>query len=46
MDVLLGLRADAKNRKDFATSDLIRDKLAALGISVKDTKEGVVWEKG
>lgn len=46
MDVLLGLRADAKNRKDFATSDLIRDKLAALGITVKDTKEGVVWEKG
>ena len=45
MDVLLGLRADAKNRKDFATSDLIRDKLAALGIVVKDTKEGVVWEK-
>lgn len=45
MDVLLGLRADAKNRKDFATSDLIRDKLAALGITVKDTKEGVVWER-
>lgn len=46
MDVLLTLRADAKHRKDFATSDLIRDKLAALGISVKDTKEGVVWERG
>ena len=27
-------------------SDLIRDKLAALGITVKDTKEGSVWEKG
>jgi cysteinyl-tRNA synthetase len=46
MDVLLTLRADAKHRKDFATSDLIRDKLAALGIAVKDTKEGVVWERG
>jgi cysteinyl-tRNA synthetase len=46
MDVLLGLRADAKNRTDFATSDMIRDKLAALGITVKDTKEGVTWERG
>jgi cysteinyl-tRNA synthetase len=46
MDVLLGMRADAKNRKDFAASDLIRDKLAALGITVKDTKEGVTWERG
>lgn len=45
MNVLLGLRADAKNRKDFTTSDLIRDKLAALGIVVKDTKDGVTWEK-
>jgi cysteinyl-tRNA synthetase len=46
MDVLLGMRADAKNRRDFAASDLIRDKLAALGITVKDTKEGVTWERG
>lgn len=46
MNVLLGLRADAKNRKDFATSDQIRDKLAALGITVRDTKDGVTWERG
>lgn len=45
MDVLLGMRADAKARKDFNASDLIRDKLATLGITVKDTKEGPVWEK-
>lgn len=45
MDVLLGLRADARNRKDYATSDLIRDKLAAMGITVKDSKEGMTWER-
>ena len=45
MQVLLGLRADAKNRKDFATSDLIRDRLAALGITIKDSKTGSTWER-
>ncbi len=45
MQVLLGLRADAKNRKDFATSDLIRDRLAALGITIKDSKTGSSWER-
>jgi cysteinyl-tRNA synthetase len=45
MNVLLTLRADAKNRKDFAASDLIRDKLAELGVTVKDTKDGPVWER-
>lgn len=45
MNVLLTMRADAKNRKDFAASDLIRDKLAELGVTVKDTKDGPVWER-
>jgi cysteinyl-tRNA synthetase len=45
MTVLLGLRADAKAKKDYATGDLIRDRLAAMGITVKDTKEGVTWER-
>jgi cysteinyl-tRNA synthetase len=39
------MRADAKNRKDFAASDLIRDKLTELGVTVKDTKDGPVWER-
>lgn len=38
------LRAEAKGRKDFATSDRIRDDLKALGIQLKDTKNGVEWE--
>jgi cysteinyl-tRNA synthetase len=43
VDLLMEIRANAKKNKDWATSDLIRDKLAALGFSVKDTKNGVEW---
>ena len=43
MNVLLAMRADAKANKDFATSDRIRDTLAAIGISIKDTKDGTTW---
>lgn len=43
VDLLLQVRAEAKSRKDWATSDLIRDRLAALGFNVKDTKTGVEW---
>lgn len=39
------MRAEAKARKDFATSDGIRDRLASLGIVIKDTKEGTTWER-
>jgi cysteinyl-tRNA synthetase len=40
---LLQIRSEAKAKKDWATSDLIRDKLAALGFAVKDTKNGAEW---
>jgi cysteinyl-tRNA synthetase len=43
MQLILDLRKNAKTNKDFATSDKIRDELAKLGISVKDTKDGAVW---
>ena len=43
IDLLLDIRAKAKAAKDWATSDLIRDQLAALGFEVKDTKEGATW---
>ena len=43
VDLLLDIRANAKKNKDWATSDLIRDRLAAIGFSVKDTKDGVEW---
>ena len=43
MDMLLEQRAAAKAAKDWTTSDHIRDALKALGIQVKDTKDGVEW---
>ncbi|MDE7381177.1 MAG: cysteine--tRNA ligase, partial [Muribaculaceae bacterium] len=43
IDLLLEVRANAKSAKDWTTSDLIRDRLAALGFNVKDTKNGVEW---
>jgi cysteinyl-tRNA synthetase len=43
VDLLLQIRGEAKAKKDWATSDLIRDKLAALGFAVKDTKNGAEW---
>ncbi|MCC8187623.1 MAG: cysteine--tRNA ligase [Bacteroides sp.] len=44
VDMLLQQRMEAKARKDWATSDKIRDELAALGFEVKDTKEGFEWK--
>ena len=40
MNVLMEIRRDAKKRKDFATSDEIRNKLAESGIVLKDEKDG------
>ncbi|WP_297126981.1 cysteine--tRNA ligase [uncultured Porphyromonas sp.] len=43
MDLLLDLRQQAKDRKDWTVSDEIRDRLTALGFVVKDTKDGAEW---
>ena len=40
MDLLIEIRKEAKTKKDFATSDRIRNQLAALGILLKDEKGG------
>ncbi|MBP5516581.1 MAG: cysteine--tRNA ligase [Bacteroidales bacterium] len=44
MQMILDVRATAKANKDWTTSDKIRDNLAALGIAVKDGKDGATWE--
>ena len=44
VDMLLEQRMKAKANKDWATSDMIRDQLAALGFEVKDTKDGFSWK--
>ena len=37
------IRSNAKASKDWATSDLIRNKMTELGFDIKDTKNGVEW---
>jgi cysteinyl-tRNA synthetase len=44
IELLLEMRRDAKARKDWATSDLIRDRLSEIGFELKDTKEGTEWK--
>ena len=43
MEILIQLRKEARENKDFATSDKIRDQLAALGIQLKDGKDGTTF---
>jgi cysteinyl-tRNA synthetase len=43
MEIILDLRKEAKAKKDFATSDKLRDELAKNKITIKDTKDGVNW---
>lgn len=43
VDLLLEIRKNAKENKDWATSDKIRNELTALGFNVKDTKDGYEW---
>ena len=41
---LIDDRTAARARKDFKESDRIRDQLAAMGVVIKDSKEGTTWE--
>ncbi|MCU4156413.1 cysteine--tRNA ligase [Carboxylicivirga sp. A043] len=43
INLLLNLRVDAKTNKDWATADKIRNELQALGVEIKDTKDGFEW---
>ena len=43
VDMLLEQRMKAKANKDWATSDLIRNELTAIGFEIKDTKDGFEW---
>lgn len=45
MDLVIAMRNEAKQNKDFATSDRIRQELSALGIQLKDSKDGTLWNK-
>ncbi len=43
VEALLELRTRARTAKDYATSDVVRDRLVAAGVEVKDTPDGVTW---
>ena len=44
--MLLGARHEARKEKDWGEADRIRDELAAMGITIIDTKDGVRWTRG
>jgi cysteinyl-tRNA synthetase len=44
MDLMIALRQEARQRKDFALSDRIRDGLAAIGVTLQDGREGTRWK--
>ncbi len=43
VEALLGLRSRAREAKDWATSDLIRERLAGAGVEVRDGADGSSW---
>ena len=45
IEALIAKRTEAKKNKDFDTADAIRDELAEMGITIKDTRQGVQWFK-
>lgn len=43
LDMVMSIRTEAKQKKDWATSDKIRDELKNAGVIIKDTKDGYEW---
>ena len=43
IEELIAKRTEAKKNKNFAEADAIRDKLTEMGITIKDTRQGVQW---
>lgn len=45
MDLVVAWRNEAKANKDYVTSDRIREGLSSIGVQLKDSKEGTLWNK-
>ena len=43
MQLIITLRKEARDKKDFATSDIIRDRLKEAGVQLKDGKDGTSY---
>ena len=46
IDLLVEVRSEVRKQKLWQLSDLIRDQLKELGITLEDTKEGTTWRWG
>ena len=44
VETLIAARLSARREKNFKESDRIRDELAAMGVVLKDSKDGTTWE--
>ena len=44
VDSLLAARADLRSAQQYGAADALRDRLAAVGVEVRDTAGGVEWE--
>jgi cysteinyl-tRNA synthetase len=45
MMLIIDVRNEARKQKQFALSDMVRDKLKEIGLQLKDSKDGTTWEK-
>ena len=45
IEALITQRLEAKKAKDWAKADAIRDQLKAMGVEIKDSKEGTTWTR-
>ena len=45
IEALIAKRLEAKKAKDWAQADAIRDQLKAMGVEIKDSKEGTTWTR-
>ncbi|KRP13496.1 MAG: cysteine--tRNA ligase [Sphingobacteriales bacterium BACL12 MAG-120813-bin55] len=45
MNLVIDIRKEAREKRDFAISDKIRDTLQTVGITLKDSKDGTTWEQ-
>lgn len=45
MELIIQIRQDARQKKDWPTADTIRNRLGEIGIVLEDTPQGVVWKK-